>query len=75
MIQSFCGSPEGIFGFLFIILIFSTPVAIFVVITNILLKDTEFYKKRVFNGFRKILYFTILILIALLLYMIFTIGF
>lgn len=69
-----CGSPEGLLGLFFILLVFGVPVAIIVVIANIILKDTQFYKKRVFNSFRKVLYFTFLISITLLLCVIFTIG-
>ncbi|MFY7669703.1 hypothetical protein ACOSP6_01310 [Tenacibaculum sp. MEBiC06402] len=74
MIQLFCGSPEGLFGLLFILFIFALPVAIMVIIANIILKTTEFYKKQITNNFRKALYFTVLIFIALLICVIFTIG-
>jgi uncharacterized membrane protein len=74
MFQLFCGSPEGLLGLLFVLFIFAFPVAIMVIIANVILKTTEFYKKQITNSFRKVLYFTFLIFIALLICVIFTIG-
>ncbi|TCP22157.1 hypothetical protein EV195_1135 [Tenacibaculum skagerrakense] len=74
MFKLFCGSPEGFLGLLFVLFIFALPVAIMVIIANIILKTTEFYKKLITNSFRKFLYFIFLIFIAILICIIFTIG-
>ncbi|CAL2094071.1 hypothetical protein [Tenacibaculum sp. 190524A05c] len=74
MFHLFCGSPEGIFGLFIVLLVFGTPVSIMVIIANIILKDTEFYKKHVYNTLRKGLYFTALSIISLLICVILTIG-